>query len=189
MHSDTLYSSQLTAHAKMLASLTPERETLLTQVGPLFIPHLAVVTDSFYQVLLAIPSAQPYLEGRVELLKNTHMEWMASLFRGPFDQRYTDGIYRVGYAHVRVNLPIEFMAGGTALIGDRLRQLAHQIFADDAERCYEVIGAIQAILSFCLLVMQDSYQSSTLANQLEKFLSITGISKALFNNLASAYRD
>jgi hypothetical protein len=37
--------------------------------------------------------------------------------------------------------------------------------------------------------MQESYQSSLLAQELDKFMAITGISRALFNNLAAAYKD
>jgi hypothetical protein len=36
--------------------------------------------------------------------------------------------------------------------------------------------------------MQESYQSSSLAEELERFLIITGMSRLLFDNLAKAYR-
>jgi len=49
-----------------------------------------------------------------------------------------------------------------------------------------VLEAINAALGFSLMVMQESYQASTLAGELEKFLAITGMSRTLFNNLAEA---
>ena len=39
------------------------------------------------------------------------------------------------------------------------------------------------------MVMQESYQASSLAAELEKFLSITGMSRQLFDNLAEAYTN
>lgn len=189
MKTDQDYFRNLTGYAKRLAALTPEREALLIGIGPELMPHLPEITEDFYKELLQLPTAQPFLEGRVDTLKETHLRWMQSLFSGPFDENFTQAMYRVGYAHVRVNLPIEFMAGGTALVSDRLLEQAHQLYAADPPQYHRTVGAINAVLSFCLLVMQDSYQSSTLAEELDKFLKITGMSRALFNNLAAAYRD
>jgi len=36
--------------------------------------------------------------------------------------------------------------------------------------------------------MQESYQAGSLAQELEKFLSISGMSRTLFDNLAKAYK-
>ena len=48
---------------------------------------------------------------------------------------------------------------------------------------------MNAVLGFSLMVMQESYQSSSLAAELEKFLAITGMSRTLFDNLALAYKE
>jgi hypothetical protein len=180
---------KLTHYAKSFSELTPEREDLLVEVGRQIKPRLAGITEDFYQYLLTIPAASTFLEGRVETLKKTHILWMEGLFTGPFDKAYTEHMYKVGDVHVRVNLPVEFMAGAMTLINQRLIGLIVETYGHDLDYCARVLVAINAITGMSLLVMQQSYQAASLAEELEKFLKISGMSRALFTNLATAYKD
>lgn len=179
--------TELTQYAKAFSALTPEREALLVEAGERIKPRLAEVTDRFYATLQDIPKAAPFIEGRLDTLKQTHHQWLEGLFTGAFDAAYTEAMYRVGDVHVKVKLPVEFMAGGMTLIGGELVRVAAEVYADDQDAYAAVAGAINAVLGFSLLVMQQSYQSSSLAEELEKFLAITGMSRTLFDNLAKAY--
>jgi hypothetical protein len=178
---------ELTTYAKAFSELTPEREACLLEIGEILKPRLGQVTDRFYETLQTIRKAQPFIEGRVDALKKTHRMWLEGLFTGPFDENFAAAMYRVGDVHVKVKLPVEFMAGATTLIGQELTQLVIDAYGSDPAKCRDALTAINAILGFCLLIMQESYQSSTLASELEKFLQITGMSRTLFNNLAAAY--
>ena len=180
---------ELMAHAKAFSGLSPEREALLLASGDLVRPYLQEVTDNFYGVLQSIPKTSSYLEGRLENLKATHLQWLNSIFTGPYDVDYTAAMYAVGDAHVRVKLPVEFMAGGMCLIQNELARIAGRVCGDDTVRLISLINAINSVLGFSLMVMQESYQSSSLAEELEKFLAITGMSRVLFNNLAEAYQN
>lgn len=180
---------KLTQYAKSFSGLSPEREALLLEVGSKIKPKLTGITDDFYENLLAIPEASAFLEGRLESLKKTHVRWMEGLFSGPFDSAYTEQMFKVGDIHVKVKLPVEFMAGAMTLINNRLIGLIVEMYGDDSARCAEVLTAVSAVTGFSLLVMQQSYQESSLADELEKFLKISGMSRALFSNLATAYRD
>lgn len=177
----------LTSYAKSFSGLTQERENLLIRIGPAVTPSLPQITDAFYGTLAGIPATAPFLEGRLDLLKQTHLRWLNSLFSGPFDIDYAMAMYKVGHVHVKVNLPVEFMAGGMALIGDRLIAEMERLYADDEQMRRDALGAVNAILGFSLIVMQQSFQNSSLHEELEKFLKITGMSRKLFNNLAAAY--
>jgi truncated hemoglobin YjbI len=179
----------LTQYAKAFTGLTPEREALLMEVGPAIQPSLPAVTDEFYATLELIPKARAVIEGRVDSLKQTHLKWMEGLFTGPYDASYTAAMYHVGDVHVKVKLPVEFMAAGMTLISNALLPVVTSACGTDHERCVKVTSAVSSILGFSLMVMQESYQSSSLAKELEKFLAITGMSRTLFDNLASAYKD
>lgn len=180
---------KLTVYGKSFSGLTLDKEALLIEAGVKIRPHLGVITDEFYQQLLAIPEASAFLAGRVEGLKKTHGLWMESLFTGPFDKTFTAQMFKVGDVHVKVKLPVEFMAGAMTLINNRLFGLIVETFHDDKQRCAQVLAAVNAVTGFSLLVMQQSYQASSLAEELEKFLKISGMSRTLFTNLALAYRD
>jgi len=179
----------LTVYAKRFTGFTPEYEALLQELGPSITPLLGEVTDNFYATLMTIDKTAPYIEGRLDGLKQTHRLWLEKLFAGPYDADYTAWMYKVGDVHVKVKLPVEFMSGGMTLIGNTLLPVVSQICGGDAGRCVRATAAVNAALGFSLMVMQESYQSSSLAAELEKFLAITGMSRALFDNLALAYKD
>ena len=179
---------ELTTYTKKFTGLTVEMESILTEISDLITPHLPGITDSFYDVLQEIPKAQPFLEGRVEALKQTHIRWLEQIFSGPFDADYAKAMYHVGDVHVKVELPVEFMAGAMTLVGTRINELLGELLQSDPSRLKQAITAVNAILGFTLMVMQQSYESSRLAEELERFLKITGMSRTLFENLASAYK-
>lgn len=178
---------ELTRYAKSFTGLTPDKEALLQQLGPAVVPGLSEVTDKFYATLQQIPKAAVFLEGRVEHLKSTHAKWLESLFTGPYDDQYAQKMYEVGNVHVKVNLPVEFMSGGMTLIQSELLPVLAGACDNDAGRLAAAASAVTSIVGFSLLVMQESYQTGKLAEELEKFLAISGMSRTLFNNLAAAY--
>ena len=180
---------QLLQYAKQFSGVTADMENTLQGLYERVKPHMPEVTDSFYTVLLGIPKAEPFLVDRINALRETHIKWLESVFSGPFDVSYVKAMYRVGDVHVKAKLPVEFMAGSMALVTTRLHQLLGTIYEDDPKRLIESVTAVNAILGFTLMVMQQSYESSRLAEELEKFLKITGMSRTLFDNLASAYKE
>lgn len=180
--------TELKEYCKSFSGLTSEREQLLKDIADEIRPHLTKVTDAFYDELQKIDKAKPFLEGRLETLKKTHTEWLESIFTSDFDDKYTKHIYHVGDIHVKIKLPVEFMAGAITQIQRNMTPVLFELFGDDKEKLLSVIEAIISALGFNLQVMQESYQSSTLSTELEKFLKITGMSRVLFDNLAHAYK-
>ena len=116
---------ELVQRTKRLTGFQPEHEALLVRAAGLVTPRLPRVTEAFYEILGTIPKAQPFLEGRVDVLKQTHLRWLQSLFTGPYDEAFARQMYMVGMAHVRVKLPVEFMQGAATLImGELTKALA-----------------------------------------------------------------
>ncbi len=179
----------LAEHGKGYAGFTAEDEALLLAEGAKVVPYLGQVTDGFYNDLAKIPAAQPFLEGRLESLKKTHQAWLERVFTGSYDADFAQFMHHVGEVHVRVKLPVEFMSSGTVLINSHLVPVLAELYADDAAKLGKMMRAVNSVTGFCLIIMQESYQTSLLAEELERFLAITGMSRALFDNLASAYRD
>lgn len=176
----------LTRYAKMFTALTPEKEAILKQVQSDIIPHISEVTEKFYSTLQKIPEATPFLENKVDHLKQTHKAWMQGLFTGPYDECYTEKLYKVGDVHVKVNLPVEFMSGGITLIGNELLNIVCEVYQGDTAKTESTVQAINAVLGFSLFVMQKSYNASV-GEALERFLLITGMSRPLYNKLASTF--
>ncbi|MEQ1529192.1 MAG: protoglobin domain-containing protein [Methylococcales bacterium] len=179
--------NELITYSKAFSGLTPELEACLKDIAPTITPHLQRVTDSFYEQLAGIPATEKYLVGRLEHLKASHLKWMTDLFALNVDAQFAEGMYKVGDIHVKVNLPVEFMAGAMTLINTELIKLVVETMSNDVEKCSKALQAINAVTGLALMVMQQSYQESSIAEELEKFLKISGMSRTLFANLAKAY--
>lgn len=181
--------TDLINYSKSFSGLTPELEITLKEIAPILTPQLKQVTDRFYEQLTAIPETEKYLAGRLEHLKAAHMKWMTDLFMQDIDAAFAENMYRVGDIHVKVNLPVEFMAGAMTLVKSELIKLVIETMSEDISRCTTALQAINAVTGLALMVMQQSYQASTLSEELEKFLKISGMSRTLFTNLAKAYSE
>lgn len=184
----TIDMDALCAYAKQFSELDQEKIETLHQVYPDVSDRLQEVTECFYTRLQTIPKTLPFLEGRIEALKTTHVAWLHELFSGQCDTAYTQKLYHVGDVHVKVKLPVKFMAGAMTIIQSELTRIFGEIYANDHAKMLSAIRALNAATGFSLLIMQESYQSSSMAEELDKFLRITGMSRVLFNNLARAYR-
>ncbi|MDD2801056.1 MAG: protoglobin domain-containing protein [Methylobacter sp.] len=179
--------NELIMYSKTFSGLTPELEVCLKDIAPVITPHLKQVTDSFYEQLATIPAAEKYLAGRIEHLKAAHLKWMINLFELDVDAQFAEGMYKVGDIHVKVNLPVEFMAGAMTLINTEIIKLVIDKMGSDLDKCSKALQAINAVTGLALMIMQQSYQESSIAEELEKFLKISGMSRTLFTNLAKAY--
>ena len=178
---------ELSDYCKAFSGLTPEREKLLKEISNELTPYLEGVTNAFYDELMEIDQTLPFLEGKVVSLKQTHEQWLKDIFYKDFDEDYAAYIYHIGAVHVRIKLPVEFMAGAMTQIQRNMMPVLVKLYGEDPERFTKITEAIIAALGYNLQVMQESYQSSSLSAELEKFLKITGMSRVLFNNLAAAY--
>ncbi len=174
-------------YAKSLTGFTEQDEKVLHAVADRIEPYLDQVTDEFYCQLMQVPETGHFLQGRVDHLKTTHRAWLGQVFNADFDWQYCQQQYQIGFVHVQVKLPIEFMSAGMCLMQNCLIDRVTDLWPDDAKKSAEIIHAINAVFGYSLLTMQHSYQLVSLEEELDKFLAITGISRKLFGKLASAF--
>jgi hypothetical protein len=186
---DPVNFSLLCDESKHLVGMTPQDETVLHALAAIVIPALDGITDRFYSTLNSVPRTAAFIEGRVEVLKKTHRSWMESLFTREFDPAYTEWMYQIGLIHVKVDLPVEFMTSGMSLVLRELLLLVVSNATLNIETRTQGCVAISAACNYCQLIMQKSYDTGKLADELEKFLQITGMSRKLFENLAAAYTN
>lgn len=177
--------SQLNLQAKQFAGFDAEDEQVLGQAHALLVGELDRVTEAFYQELGRIEETGPFLEGRLEALKATHRKWLERIFTGPYDEDFAAYMHQVGVVHVQVRLPERFMASGIGLIGKHLIPVLAEACDGDLSRLGELMKAVNAVTTYCLIIMQVSYRE----HELDRFMDVTGISEALYANLAAAYRE
>ncbi len=177
--------SHLNQQAKQFSGFDTEDEQVLAQAHALLVAELDRVTEAFYVELGRIEEAQPFLAGRLEALKATHRRWLERIFTGPYDADFAAYMHHVGVVHVQVRLPERFMASGIGLIGKHLIPVLTHVCGTDLERLSRLMKAVNAVTTYCLIIMQVSYRE----HELDRFMDVTGISAALYANLAAAYRE
>ena len=145
-------------YAKSFTGLTPEYEKCLKDIGPVVIPHLENVTNAFYDQLIEIPETAKFLEGRINKLKNTHLNWLIGLFESDIDANFAEKMYNVGYVHVEIQLPISFVAGAMTLLNNGLDEIVVKEFGDDKEKCIKALQSISSVTGLSLMIMQQAFQ-------------------------------
>lgn len=147
---------------------------VLQALQPLLAPHLPEVTDRFYDALLSDVQTAPYLEGRLEALKKTHLHWIMDLLGGVYDQAFIERQKHIGEIHVKVRVPPLFVAASMSHLRSALPRLIHKV-ATDPEQGARGVKAIIEILDFCHLLIDEKYQETLMDN--------LGISPALLKRL------
>jgi uncharacterized membrane protein (DUF373 family) len=132
-----------------------EIETL-KRLWPLVQPQADRIVTDFYNYFLQIRDAAKFLkEDSLDKLKAQHQEWLASLFLGPFDERYFQRLERVGHAHVRIGLSAHFVYVGMNLIRHQLLQIIRTEVEPAREA--EASAAVEKILDLNLDVIARTY--------------------------------
>lgn len=178
---------KLNVYCKQFCDLTPDKEQLIRSIGQDIIPYLPPITDAFYKHLMELDETKAFIEGRVDTLKRTHLEWLTSLFTHDFDTDFAAHLYHIGDVHVRVKLPADFMTGAITYLQNKLIHVAVYLYAKEPARLMAVLQALNSLMGYNLQVMQLSYQQSMITAELSRFLSVTGISPKLFSNMVAAY--
>jgi len=179
--------SKLNAYCKRFCDLTTDKELLIKRIAPDIVSQLPSVTNAFYSHLSTLDEVSPFIEGKVEILKATHLNWLTDLFICDLNDDFAAQLYHVGVVHVRIKLPSDFMTGAIIHLQQNLIEVVTKLYSSEPSKLANVIQALNSLFGYNLQLMQLSYQRSMMTAELIRFLSVTGISEKLFLNMLAAY--
>ena len=157
-----------------IGGLCREDQSILGQLLPLIEPHLPAVTDAFYALLQSDAQTAPYLEGRIDALKATHLAWIKDIFNGEYADAFIARQEKIGEVHVKVRVPPHFVASSMSYLRAALPTLIQDV-ENDKQRSTQAIKTLMQVLDLCQYLIDRKY-SETLMDNL-------GISPALLNRL------
>jgi uncharacterized membrane protein (DUF373 family) len=101
-----------------------EAETLKGLL-PVVEPHAPRLIRDFYNLFLQMPDAAKFLQedAKTARLEGLHRDWLLDLFKGPYDERYFQGLQRVGLAHVNIGLSVHFVHVGMNFLRLQLNKI------------------------------------------------------------------
>ncbi|MEW5838982.1 MAG: protoglobin domain-containing protein [Pseudomonadota bacterium] len=157
-----------------ISGLCVQDQSILAEYLSRIEAHLPAVTDAFYDALLADAQTAPYLEGRLEGLKATHLSWIRQIFCGVYDDVFVKIQERIGEAHVRAHVPPHFVAASISHLRAALSGLIQSV-EPDLERSTRAVKAMMQVLGLCHYLIDSKYSETLMGN--------LGISPALLTRL------
>lgn len=145
------------AYARALAGLTSERIETMRALAAEVEPYLEGVTDRFYARLESVPETRAWIDGRVESLRKPHRDWLTLLFRTDFGAGYAQTLTRIGDAHAKAGLPVDFLIAGMTVVQEALQPVVlagarAKPFAEAAR-----LASVNAALGCSLVMLQRAY--------------------------------
>jgi hypothetical protein len=150
----------------------------LSELSPWVEAHGPAITDLFYETIGSTEAVASYVEGRIEHLKKTHIQWMKELVGGEYGDAYFESRWKIGEAHVRIGLEPIWVDGTMSLI----RSHALASLADNLEDKTKVANATKSLIKACdldLAIINLAYAE----DRLERLSSFTGMKRALIENV------
>jgi len=163
-----------------VGGLCKEDQEILTQIGPQILPMIPALTDSFYAVLQSDPQTAPYVEGRIDQLKKTHIAWMNELFSGNYGPEFIQRQERIGDVHVKVRVPPLFVAASMSFLRAALPNIVVKHIADP-DMAGKAETSLLRLLDLCQYLIDRKYNATLMDN--------LGISPALLTRLQTIARS
>lgn len=139
-------------------------------------PYLPELTDRFYTQLQASETMRPYLNGRLDQLKQTHLTWLNSLFSGIYDDAFLSAQQSIGDAHVQAKVPPLFVSSSMSFLRAEVPAvLSDEIVQNLGETRADCTSSILKILDLAHFLIDGTY--------FERIMDIMGISRNLLNRL------
>lgn len=148
---------------KLYVGFDDDSSRVLATFHPIAEPGIPGIVEDFYRTIDAHPQARAALTGgaaQIARLKQTLTQWLHSLLQGPHDDAYLASRARIGRAHVRIQLPQEFMFTAMNRIRVGLNRIAEQSLQGETRLQTET--AVNQALDLELAIMLDTYQEAWL---------------------------
>ena len=173
-----MQKSEIFEQIKTFVGFSDEDAATLLSIAPWIDAHGREIADVFYATIEKTPSIAKFVEGRVDQLKETHLNWMKELVGGTYDEAYFDSRWKIGEVHVRIGLDPIWVDGTMSLIrGEALTSIAKNL-----EDKAKVANATRSLIKACdldLAIINLAYSE----DRLERLSSFTGMKRALIENV------
>jgi hypothetical protein len=148
------------------------------------------VADSLGEQLLHLKGAQPLMSNVrfARRLRGVLSEWLVGLLNGAFDKEYAEGRRAFGQRLVDADLTFEDVIALEGLVRGRFFELARERLGECTEELSATMHTLDKALNLDLALIYSGYLQTHDAEMeralLNRFLTITGFSRTLYENLA-----
>lgn len=136
------------------------------RAAPLVEPSFPELVDDFYREIAEHDATLKVITGgdaQIERLKGTLRTWLNELVVGPYDIRYVERRFRVGYRHVEIGLKQIYVEAAVSRLRSGLQRVLRRNWPADGDRA-ELIATLQsinALMDLDLAIIQDAYETAS----------------------------
>lgn len=135
-------------------------------MGPLVEPAFLELVDDFYREIAEHEATRKVITGgeaQVQRLKGTLVAWLKELVTGPYDMKYAERRFRVGYRHVEIGLKQIYVEAAVSRLRNGLLRVLRQNWP--AERgINELVATMRSantLMDLDLAIIQDAYETAS----------------------------
>ena len=131
---------------------------VLLRLATIMEKHTEDFTDEFYSKITKFKNAAKYLKNQkiIDKHRDAIKGWYLKLFNGPFDDNYLYYLEKIGYTHVKIDLPSHYVNVSINFI----RNFCIEVLMNEVPDCEErsdMIVSLGKILDINLDVLTSSY--------------------------------
>ncbi len=131
---------------------------VLLRLASIMGKHTEDFTDEFYTKIKKFKNASKYLKNQkiIERHREAIKGWFFKLFNGPFDDNYLYYLEKIGYTHVKIDLPSHYVNVSINFVRNYCIEVLMNEVPDCEERS-DMIVSLGKILDINLDVLTSSY--------------------------------
>jgi hypothetical protein len=159
-----------------VSGFTPVDMEQVHRLSEYIVPRLPALADRFYERLLANEHVHPYLEGRIDQLKNTHVVWLADFFSG--DCGFIVRQRGVGELYVAAGIPPLFVATSMSFLRGAFLEEIEIAAKSVGEPSGKYAVAVLRLLDLCQYLIDSAYG----AERMRRLTFAAGMSASVASN-------
>lgn len=159
-----------------VSGLNADDARRLSAMSAGMLPLLPELTGRFYAQLQSCEEMLPYLDGRIDQLKTTHLVWLKSLFSGVYDDQFLATQQAIGSSLVKAKVPPLFVSSSMSFLRSQVPLiLTDELLQTLNESRADCTGSILRVLDLSHYLIDGAY--------FRQVMDVMGISRALLNRL------
>lgn len=150
-------------HLRSYLRFSPEDEANLEFLAGRLEGYFPGVVSAFYVALEADPTAMTLIRDRAQLerLRRSLEDWLRTVLRGPYDQRYLERRAGIGRRHVEIDMPPRLMVAGMSVIRRELTTMTMRLELPDAAA---KLASLNKMLDIELAMMLGTFHEHYVEN-------------------------
>ena len=168
--------------------VTDKTGVALREFWKLVEPKLPEILDAFYNHVAMVPQLSSMVGNQIPRLKMAQGSHWQRLFSGTFDEAYMHGVRTIGMTHARIGLDPRWYIGGYLLVLNRLAEIATANYRN-AQRCAEVVGAVNTAVLMDMEIAISVYQEGLLAERQKRQTALEAAINDFDNTMKEVIRS